>query len=150
MATNYESVRIRIGATIPDPSVPNNNSIYLFTIPACPFPTFSLDHTRPTRGTPVGKCLALRTHHQLPHFPSSMSRILCSRGLSSVSFCCCCSSDSSALSDSGCCCYSGSPALFGLGCPSSTPTSGSPLASVSACCSSTVALICSTPASFAC
>ena len=59
---------------------------------------------------------------------ASMSRILCSRGSSSVSFCC---SGSSALSDSGCCCCSGSPPLFGSRCPASAPASGSPLASVS-------------------
>ena len=103
-------------------------SNYLYTNPARPFPICSLDHIRSTHGTPVGKFLALRTHHQLPHTPSSMSRILCSKGSSSVSFCC---SGSSALSDSGCCCCSGSPPLFGSRCPASAPASGSPLASVS-------------------
>ena len=125
----------------------------------------------------MGKCLALRTHNQLPHSPSSKYRMLCSKGSSDVSFCCCCSSSptlsisrccccsgSPASFSSGCCCCSGLPAPFGsgycccsgspgpfdLGCSASAPASGFPLASVLVGCSFSIASVCSTLASFGC
>ena len=78
--TSYVSVRIRIGATIPDPSLRiiilyNYKYMYLSD---SPFSTCPLALNWPTHGTPVGKCLALRTHNNCliprPKCPTRFAR----------------------------------------------------------------------------
>ena len=108
-----------------------------------PFSTCPVALNMPTHGTPVGKCLALRTHKHLLYSSSKISNKLCSRGSSGTSFCCCCCSVPAALSDSGwddCSCsstcvgscYSGSlgPPSSGFCCSASAPGSRLPPVSI--------------------
>ena len=65
-----ESVRIRIGTTVPDPSL---RIIILLIFTLYYYIRFRLPTSdRPTHGTPVGKCFALWTHTR-PQSSSKMS-----------------------------------------------------------------------------
>ena len=74
-----ESVQIRIGTTVPDPSL-RIIILLIFTyyfsirfrLPTCPSSS-----DRPTHGTPVGKFFALRTHIR-PQSSSKISSKVCS------------------------------------------------------------------------